>query len=275
MKMSPLSQYVSTPSDNESQASDHRSLHQTWLVSVRSLDEVQLAMTAQVGIIDLKEPDAGALSPTRSEVWKAVARQWEQTQRLTDCQPDSELPPLSAALGEFDQAMSLASALPSGFSFAKAGPSGCDDKTRLQQSWSSLRERLHEEVELVAVAYADWKEANSLRPDVIFQLAADCGFQRCLIDTYTKTGCSTLGYLKSHGLRRLQLIARESGMWWALAGSIKADEVQLLNKQSIHPDCYAVRGVVCQGDRKSDLCPIRLEAWKDFLCQQRVLRSED
>lgn len=228
------------------------------LVSVRSEQEINEAIAGGADIVDLKEPSDGALAPTSLQLWQAAAR----------LASDSKFPPLSAALGESADALGIAQSLPAGFQFAKVGPSGQESADDLRSLWSAVRDLLDPSIELVAVAYADHQAGRCLRPETIFSLAAEFGFLRCLVDTFIKDGQSTKGHLGIDGLFDLSRIAKKNGLWWALAGSICLEDAIAVNEQIARnglgvPDCYGVRGDVCDQGRGGRLSIDRVRRWKE------------
>jgi uncharacterized protein (UPF0264 family) len=222
------------------------------LISVRSEREIDMAIAGGADIIDLKEPNRGPLAPTDVRLWQAVGQRRQA----------AESPIFSAALGESDEALAVASALPAGFRFAKVGPSGCDSIESQTRLWSETRARLDPKIELVAVAYADHQSAHSLPVDAVFALAAECGFRKCLVDTFKKDGRSTLDHLGIDGLQQLSASAMDRGLWWALAGSIRLEQIELLFHHDIRPDCFGVRGDVCEQGRTGNLSIDRVRLWK-------------
>ncbi len=235
------------------------------LISLRSIEEVQIAVGYPIDIIDLKEPRRGPLAPASRELWIESVQIVEERCRWDDAAAKgptgNRTPKLSAALGESAEARVVAADLPPQFDFAKVGPSGCDSIPVLARLWSDVRDRIPRSTELVAVAYADFKLANSLSPETVFETAKREGLRCCLIDTFTKDGRSTLDHLPMDRLHSLAELAGELEIWWTLAGSIRLDDVERLAKVAIHPDCIGVRGDVCSDDRTSPLCRTRLRQW--------------
>lgn len=234
------------------------------LVSVRTSSEIQIGITHKVDICDLKEPRMGPLAPSSEALWMVAAS------RCGGLKVDHRVPLLSAALGERDDALNLAVRLPRQFEFAKVGPSNCESLQSLLELWSEVRKRLNDRTELVAVAYADAAAAGSLPAETVFRAAKDAGMNRCLIDTYTKDGRSTLDHLGTDGLIRLSQIAEQQGLWWTLAGSIRLEHLARLNLAGIAPNCFGVRGDVCDGGRGGSLSPLRLGRWQQFLAEKRI-----
>jgi uncharacterized protein (UPF0264 family) len=236
------------------------------LISVRDRNEIANAVAGGADIIDLKEPRRGPLAPANADLWAHAAALWQQS-------PDS-CPRgwLSAALGEQTDAFRVSERLPPEFAFAKVGPSRCDSPRKIRDLWAKVRQLLDDRIELVAVAYADCRNARCIDPDQIFRLAIEAGFKRCLIDTFDKDGRSTLDHLGIDGLLRLGTIARQGGLWWTLAGSIQSDCVSLLGQHGLVPDCFGVRGDVCQQGRTGTLSCDRVKLWKASLAAIGDLR---
>lgn len=235
-----------------------------WLVSVRNLAEAVQTDAFGVDILDLKEPRLGPLSPVSSEIWREIS-QWSQAS-------SAPRPKLSAALGEPEQAQSIADQLPAEFSFAKAGPSGCDRVDKMEALWQATRNRLPDSVELVAVAYADHQAAGTLPAEQILSAAVDNGFRRILLDTFKKQGRSAVQCLGANRLMEFGRFADQHQLWWSLAGSINLQHLRLIPTlfpdPSAAPDCVAVRGDVCESDRSGALSRCRLQAWKDQLSKR-------
>lgn len=234
-----------------------------WLVSVRDLSEAKVVANYGVDIVDLKEPSKGPLSPVSAAVWK----------QTVDWTAECSTPiPLSAALGEFDQAIEIAAEVPSGFSFAKMGASDAPDEGCLGQRWRRVKSRLPEKVELVAVAYADHRSASSIAVQRVFALASRLGISRVLIDTFDKSGPGVFEELGIETIIQLGIQARRSRLWWAIAGKLNLlqwGEVREAFVQSGRPtdlpDCVGVRGDVCTGNRAGAICPNRLQAWSSAI----------
>ncbi|MGI9472448.1 MAG: (5-formylfuran-3-yl)methyl phosphate synthase [Rubripirellula sp.] len=234
------------------------------LVSVRDPQELLDASESQVAIVDLKEPKRGPLAAADTELWSFAATLWGRDKSL------SARSRLSAALGEPEEARSVAGKLPSAFEFAKVGPSGCGVESRLRKVWEDIVALLPSETELVGVAYADADAAGCLPPEEVFHLAKNAGLRRCLVDTFTKDGRSTIDHLGFQRLRDLDAHARRLGLWWALAGSIRCESVCEIQRQGWMPDCFGVRGDVCVGDRTAVVSKARIDRWVEQLQTARL-----
>src|SRR5262245_43921805 len=119
------------------------------LVSVRSAAEAEIALAGGADVIDIKEPDRGALGAADPAVWQAVLRV-VNGRAIT-----------SAALGELhtDNIAQLVSHA-SGFNFAKIGLSAWRSDPHSAAQWHRTRSALPTTVRAVPVMYADVKLAG-------------------------------------------------------------------------------------------------------------------
>jgi uncharacterized protein (UPF0264 family) len=237
------------------------------LISVRDRTEISCVLESGVDILDLKEPGDGPLAPVDRQLWQSAASEVDAWARE---RPRHHKPLLSAALGESEQAARIAADVPAAFAFAKVGPSGCRSPVRLQRTWDDVRRTLCGQVELVAVAYADWQQADCLPPEAVFEQAVRSGMRRCLIDTFVKDGSSTLQHLSWERLQAVVTMASEYGLWWALAGSIRREHLSQLSAHAITPDCIGLRGDVCDSDRTGKIDLERVRGWQLAVQQYRI-----
>jgi uncharacterized protein (UPF0264 family) len=177
--------------------------------------------------------------------------------------PDQKL---SAALGECDEAIALASQVPPQFAYAKAGPAGIQSIDKLVRCWDELRQRLPVSVELVAVAYADHRAANSPDVESIFAAAMQFGIKTWLLDTFGKAdGQGVVHRIEKDRFRALRLMADKAEASWVLAGSIRMADAISLVSQSIHPDLFGVRGDVCEDSRTGTLVAEKVMRWLEVV----------
>jgi len=228
------------------------------LVSVRSVAEAMLVAPLGIDVLDLKEPSQGPLASTTPAVWAEVLAQTAGSV------------PLSAALGEFDDAMKLAANVPPQFKFAKVGPSGSKSVEKLRSQWQAIRDRLSDEVELVAVAYADYEAASCPRPELIFELAASFGLKTWLVDTFAKNGRSSLDHLAPLDLQRISAMAKSTQSQWVLAGSIRIEMLSQESLGSVMPDMFGVRGDVCNDSRTGEISILKVQRWLARLSERQI-----
>lgn len=226
------------------------------LVSVRSLAELEAIAGLGVDVIDFKEPRLGPLAAADPAIWAGAA----ESVSLAKAQK------LSAALGECEQAIHLASQVPARFTYAKAGPAGVDSIERLSRYWEQLRQQLPASVELVAVAYADHHDARCPAPESIFAAAHSIGIRTWLLDTFGKGDQQGVVHRISPAqFRSLRAMADQAGAHWVLAGSIRMDDAIGLASQSIRPDLFGVRGDVCDSSRAGNVVAGKVTRWLELV----------
>ncbi|WP_233215065.1 (5-formylfuran-3-yl)methyl phosphate synthase [Rhodopirellula bahusiensis] len=231
------------------------------LVSVRDIEEAETAVSAGVSIVDFKEPSRGALAACDPKVWNEAAKQFAAAM------PEDRHIRLSAALGESDSGPELGSLVPPEFSFAKVGPSGCSTAQKLSSLWGSIR--LPQSVELVPVAYADHVASGTICPEQVLELVIKSGQRRMLVDTFIKDGRTLIDHFAIEQMRSLVSMAHCHGVWLAMAGSIRLREMQSLVTTGVRPDCWGVRGDVCDHrDRSGRLDPERIGLWQNAMALQ-------
>ncbi len=204
------------------------------LVSVRSVDEADAALAGGAALIDVKEPTRGSLGRADAATIAAVAR------RVAGRRP------VSAALGELVETPSPP--VCPHLAFAKWGLAGCGRRPGWRKELRMIGDLLRggaPSCRLVAVAYADWRQAEAPQPEAIaaFAVEAQCG--AFLFDTWRKDGRTLLDWLAPAEVARLAGVCRAAGVRVALAGSLGPQEMLVLRDAT--PDWFAVRAAVCQG----------------------------
>ena len=210
------------------------------LVSVRSANEALLALAGGAALIDVKEPGRGSLGYSNPAVWREV--QAAIASRV----------PTSAALGELltDPVETLA-AQAAGFAYAKIGLAGCGSEPLWREKWLSALRCLPQSVAPVAVAYADWEQAQAPRPAEVLRVAMEFSVAMLLVDTWDKRGGRLLDQLPLEQLAQLARDTERAEIGLVLAGSLTMEMLpQLL---PLHPQYVAVRGAVCRGKRTDDI----------------------
>jgi (5-formylfuran-3-yl)methyl phosphate synthase len=200
------------------------------LVSVRSADEALEALAGGADVIDVKEPDRGALGPADNEVIAEViatvagrARVSIAQGELTECKPRS---------------------IPDGVCYVKWGLGNLT--TQIEIVVSALR-ATPGPAQPVLVAYADHRRAGSPDPAYLAKLACQLQFPAFLLDTAVKDGSTLLNWIAIPTLARMRTDLAGAGVRVALAGSLGKQQIKDL--APIAPDWFAVRGAVCDGGR--------------------------
>ena len=219
------------------------------LVSVKNAAEAKLALNAGVDWIDLKNPDAGPLGAPSPSTAAAVAEELEAHDYK------------SAALGEFcDTDENRLHEIASLFPVAKMGLADCGNSNWENQfsEYSILCQAA--DCQLVPVVYADWERCNAPSPSTVANFAVNSKSQHLLIDTFHKDERRLLDYLSETELGDLIELLNRQQVSVVVAGQLTW---QMTERVIQNFDIYAVaiRGAVCENDRKASLCSRKLEVW--------------
>lgn len=198
------------------------------LASVNSVDEALLALDAGVDIIDLKQPERGALGALDTalvnEIVAAIGRR---------C-------PLSATIGDLPMqpglvANAVAAMAATGVDYIKIGffPGGEPLATINQLSLLAKQS-----MALIAVLFADQQPELTLLP----ALKAG-GFAGVMLDTADKSQGSLTHAMAMAKLRHFVMRAKSLGLLCGLAGSLRQEDVAEL--LSVQPDYLGFRGALC------------------------------
>lgn len=234
------------------------------LISVRDQTEAALVSQFPFEVLDLKEPNNGPLGACDPAVWHYCVESTPLTgfaigsDKASCCEPSSGRA-WSVAMGERANAVQLARHVPAKVRFAKAGPSGLPDTPSLIGMWDRLLEQLAEGIELVAVAYADWRVADSLQPEQILGAAASIGLKTILIDTFDKKAGGVFELLGQQRIESIVQTATSQGCEVVLAGGITfsdATRAFLLGCRRI-----GLRGALCRGPRNGEIDPQSVGRW--------------
>lgn len=208
------------------------------LVSVRSAAEALSAVAGGAAVVDVKEPDHGALGMADPSVWKLVRQVVPRDI------------PVSVALGELREWVDRPGVPPSAFegiAFRKIGLAGAGP--RWAEDWTALRDRMGDGPAWIAVIYADWREAGAPSPDAVMAEARASGCAGVLLDTWIKGPAAAR--VDPTWLGFVQKARAEVGLV-AVAGGLDSDRIARL--RPLAPDLFAVRGAACRGgDRRSTI----------------------
>lgn len=206
------------------------------LASVKNLDEALLVLEAGVDIIDLKQPDQGALGALDitiiNDIVKAIGQQR----------------PISAAIG--DLPMQPESIFAATLTMAESGVDYVKIGFFPQGDWRGTLNkllRLTNNYRLIAVFFAD----QQLDFAWIKQLAK-YGFTGVMLDTKTKNEGSLMSTMTLQSIEYFVKLSKQQQLFCGLAGSLKASDIaSLLDYQ---PDYLGFRGALCNaGVRTSAL----------------------
>lgn len=211
------------------------------LISVRNKVEADAVISAcpELDILDVKEPQQGALGPATPEVWHEIA----------GIELGNTL--LSIALGELEDApVNVLHTLPPNTTYAKIGLAHQRGRHWIQ-AWRAIRALVSDSVELVGVIYADYLNAQSPEPEEIVKLLSQEGCRTFLVDTYLKNGSNLFDSMSTRQFNDLRLHAGEAT--FVVAGSL--NQTSLDEALQLQAEYLGVRGAICKGDRLEQACP--------------------
>lgn len=198
------------------------------LASVRGEAEAEIALRAGADIIDLKEPDRGALGAVTYEVLRDTVRRIAGRSEI------------SATIGDLPMeidilAPAVARTAASGVDYVKLGIfPGASAAACLQALPPPLGG-----AKLILVLFAD----DLPRFDAV-GLAASMGAAGVMLDTRCKRSGHLLDHLTGEWLAGFIGAARACGLLVGLAGSLRKQHVRQLLPLS--PDLLGFRGALCQ-----------------------------
>lgn len=219
-----------------------------FLASVVSKEEAAEALKVQVDVIDVKNPAEGALGAALPET----------ISEIRDVVPKAI--PVSAAIGDMPYlpgtaALAAIGAAQAGASIIKVGLYGAktpDEVLKLLFSVSTALKMYFPTSLLVAGAYADAQIFGGINFLDVPALAAKAGAAGCLLDTFDKSfGHNLLEIASMEAIGDFVSACREWGLFSALAGSLKLEDVPLL--LPLRPDYLGFRGALCEGGRSGKL----------------------
>lgn len=199
------------------------------LISVRDANEAGIALEGGADLIDLKEPEAGALGAvdlsSAREIVAMIAG------RRTVSATVGDLPADALVLADAARRTSM-----SGVDFVKIGfmSSATADVCGVIRELAEVAR----EISLIAVIFAD-----DLPPGDPVAAAAGAGFAGVMMDTADKRGGRLLDHLGVARLRDFVHAAKKSGLMAGLAGSLRGEDIAQL--AVLAPDYLGFRGAAC------------------------------
>lgn len=199
------------------------------LASVNSLDEALFILNTSVDIIDLKQPELGALGALSPNTVKQIVQTINQKK------------PVSATVGDLPMQAELIfnavnAMVNTGVDYIKIGffPGGNWNKTmgKLEQ----ITEQGHQ---LIAVLFADTQpDLNSIK------LLKKTGFTGVMLDTLDKSRGSLSDVMALADIKEFVHTANNSQLLCGLAGSLKQADIPRLLK--LNADYLGFRGALCE-----------------------------
>jgi uncharacterized protein (UPF0264 family) len=219
------------------------------LASVRSDDEALDAVAAGAELIDLKEPDAGALGGLAiSDIARIV-------HALRAKYP---VKPISATIGDVpphaldEIAARVIEVAGAGVDYVKVGVMPGPAALRCLDLLASLP----------AAVVPVWLCDGEMNAEHVAH-ALELGFVGLMFDTEGKDGRTLFDHVEADTLARWLRLAREHGVMCGVAGSLGWP--QLAQIRALAPDVAGFRTALCVDGRRSRLDPQRVAQWAGAL----------
>jgi uncharacterized protein (UPF0264 family) len=221
------------------------------LVSPRDIEEAKSVIRGNADIVDVKNPKEGSLGANFPWVIKSI-------KELVDKEGGNGME-LSAAIGDFYYKPGTASlaalgAASVGADYIKIGLF----KIKTREEAIDLLSGVVKAVKgfdpakkVVSAFYSDYKRINSISPFEIAEIGKEVEIDVSMVDTGIKDGKTTFEFLSEDELTTFVSESKALGLETALAGSFTFEDIPALKR--IAPDILGVRGMVCGGDRNSQV----------------------
>ena len=246
------------------------------LVSVRSVTEAEAALAGGCDVLDIKEPDRGALGMADPATIAAIVRRVRSADgavpvsvalgEVTDWEPMRAIPHLPERIGYFKLGTAgLGNARDWGVRLAAViGRFNAAMRAEARMSGQTASDSAEQQAHWIAVGYADWEVARGPRPEEVIAQAAASGCEGVLFDTYLKGEQRLVDWLSIERLARLAAMARARGLLFALAGKLQIGDVAGL--RSVRPDIVGIRSAACRaGIRAGEIDPGAVRAFREAL----------
>lgn len=219
------------------------------LASVRSHDEAFDAARAGADLIDLKEPNAGALGGLSIGDIARIVRELRARYPVK---------PISATIGDLppealdEIAARVIDVSDTGVDYVKVGVTPGPAARRCVEQLANLP------AAVVPVLLCD----GGMEGELVAH-AASLGFVGVMFDTSTKDGSTLFDHVDSDSLARWLRLVRQQGAMCGLAGSLGLAQLEQI--RALAPDVAGFRTALCVDGRRSRLDPQRVADWADAL----------
>lgn len=223
------------------------------LISIKDYREALKIKDSRFDILDIKNPAEGSLGANFPSEINKIRRLYRDF-------------PLSAAGGDMPDLPGLASLASYGLANCRVdyikiglyGPREPEDAVYLLQNVKSAVRESGQNPDIIAVSYADYAENSTLNPMLLPEIAVKADIDGVMIDTLNKRGKNLFNFMDVDDLKDFVSSSGESGLISALAGSLKAEDIDLL--MEIGADIIGFRGAVCRdNNRMSEISPEKID----------------
>ena len=199
------------------------------LASVRNLEEAKLVYQGGADIIDLKEPNEGALGAVPlTEIHHVVDDLWEK------CVVSATIGDLPADTAKINEKVTQAAE--TGVDYVKVG---IFSERHIETCLPNLIHCTNKGISIIAVFFADME----FDVDLAIKAAADARLKGVMLDTARKGSGSLLTHKNIMQLEYFVNRAKQNDLLTGLAGSLTTEDIPILLKAS--PDYVGFRTALC------------------------------
>jgi len=214
------------------------------LISPKNEEEASEAIAGGADIIDVKNPNEGALGANFPWVIKRIREITPKNIEVSCALGDVPNLPGSISLAAFGAA-SL------GVDYVKVGLHGF--KTQKEAAFllanvNKAAKEFNPKIKVAAAGYADAERVGALDPMLIPQIASKAQVDLAMVDTAVKDGKNLFDFLSTEQIKKFVNYAHKFGLEAALAGSLRKQDLPVV--YGLGADVAGLRGAACTiGDR--------------------------
>ncbi|MCZ6802957.1 MAG: (5-formylfuran-3-yl)methyl phosphate synthase [Proteobacteria bacterium] len=229
------------------------------LASVISIAEANIVLKEDVDIIDLKNPNEGALGALETNIVSAIVNSV------------NGIIPTSATIGDIEPCdpnllQRIINMAKTGVDFVKVG---LFDITPPDNFIQAINKAGSNNINIVIVLFAeDYSNQDTLK------MLLNCDIKGVMLDTKNKSDKNLCSLLDYRVLEEFVNLARTHELLSGLAGSLCLEDIDsLLN---IEPDYLGFRGALCSGhDRIKSIDPIQIRKIRNAVPQHKIFNYDN
>lgn len=229
------------------------------LASVTSITEANIVLNENVDIIDLKNPNEGALGALETNIVSAIVNSVNGI--IPTSATIGDIEPCDANL--FQRIIKMAN---TGVDFVKVGLFDIAPPDNFIQTINNAGSN---NISIVIVLFAeDYSNQDTLKR------LLDCDIKGVMLDTKNKSDKNLCSLLDYRVLEEFVNLAKTHDLLTGLAGSLCLEDIdRLLN---LEPDYLGFRGALCSGhDRIKSLDPIRIKKIRNAIPQRKIINYDN
>jgi (5-formylfuran-3-yl)methyl phosphate synthase len=211
------------------------------LISPINSEEALEAIEGGADIVDVKNPKEGSLGANFPWVIKDIRKLTPEELHVSATIGDVPYKPGTVSLA-------AAGATVSGADYIKVGLYGTknyDEALEVMKNVVKAVRELKEDALIVAAGYADAHRVGAVDPMEIPRVAAESGADIAMVDTAVKDGKTLFDFMDVDAQTRFTEETHKYGLKTALAGSVKAEQLETL--YNLGCDIVGIRGAACVG----------------------------